>query len=166
MSGEIYDVNDYTDENLYEILNLTNPTDRELEAKILQMIKKYENMNTESSDNLVDFFEQIYEHFFQEEDDEENNIDEEEEINYDAETKEEKDPEPTLEPEEETKEEVQEKAEQAALDADWLYFKHYPWVYSSKTGSWYYLVTRNEGMIVWSQLSNKWQMISEAFGVN
>ena len=75
MSGEIYDVNDYTDENLYEILNLTNPTDRELEAKILQMIKKYENMNTESSDNLVDFFEQIYEHFFQEEDDEENNID-------------------------------------------------------------------------------------------
>ena len=61
MSGEIYDVNDYTDENLYEILNLTNPTDRELEAKILQMIKKYENMNTESSDNLVDFFEKIYE---------------------------------------------------------------------------------------------------------
>jgi hypothetical protein len=77
------------------------------------------------------------------------------------------DPEPeTAEPNEETKEEVQEKAEQTALDADWLYFKHYPWVYSSKTGSWYYLVPRNEGMIVWSQLSNKWQMISEAFGVN
>jgi len=83
-----------------------------------------------------------------------------------AETKEEKDPEPTLEPEEETKEEVQEKAEQAALDADWLYFKHYPWVYSSKTGSWYYLVPRNEGMIVWSQLSNQWQMMSDAFGMN
>ena len=64
------------------------------------------------------------------------------------------------EPEEETKEQVQEKAEQAALDADWLYFKHYPWVYSSKTGSWYYLVPRNEGMIVWSQLSNQWQMMS------
>jgi len=74
--------------------------------------------------------------------------------------------EPTPEPEEQTKEEVQEKAEQAALDADWLYFKHYPWVYSSKTGSWYYLVPRNEGMIVWSQLSNKWQMMSEAFGTN
>ena len=80
------------------------------------------------------------------------------EILYGA--KEEKDPEPTPEPEEETKEQVQEKAEQAALDADWLYFKHYPWVYSSKTGSWYYLVPRNEGMIVWSQLSNQWQMMS------
>ena len=86
------------------------------------------------------------------------------EILYGA--KEEKDPEPTPEPEEETKEQVQEKAEQAALDADWLYFKHYPWVYSSKTGSWYYLVPRNEGMIVWSQLSNQWQMMSDAFGMN
>jgi len=77
------------------------------------------------------------------------------------------DPEPeTAEPKEQTKEKVQEKAEQAALDADWLYFKHYPWVYSSKTGSWYYLVPRNEGMIVWSQLSNKWQMMSDAFGMN
>lgn len=109
MSGEIYDVNDYTDENLYEILNLTNPTDRELEAKILQMIKKYENMNTESSDNLVDFFEQIYDHFFQEEDNEENNIDdEEEEINYDAETKEEKD---------ELMQKLQERSQQKRLDA-------------------------------------------------
>jgi hypothetical protein len=108
MSGEIYDINDYTDENLYEILNLTNPTDRELEAKILQMIKKYENMNTESSDNLVDFFEQIYEHFFQEEDDEENNIDEEEEINYDVETKEEQD---------ELKRKLQERSQQKRLDA-------------------------------------------------
>jgi len=77
------------------------------------------------------------------------------------------DPKPeTAEPKEETKEEVQEKAEQAALDADWLYFKHYPWVYSSKTGSWYYFLPRNEGMVVWSQLSNKWQMMSDAFGIN
>ena len=77
------------------------------------------------------------------------------------------DPEPeTAKPKEQTKEKVQEKAEQAALDADWLYFKHYPWVYSSKTGSWYYIVPRNQGMIVWSQLSNKWQMMSEAFGTN
>ena len=108
MSGEIYDINDYTDENLYEILNLNNPTDRELEAKILQMIKKYENMNTESSDNLIDFFEQIYDHFFQEEDDEENNIDdEEEEISYDAETRED---------ENELKRKLQERSQQKRLD--------------------------------------------------
>ena len=113
MSTEIYDINDYTDENLYEILSLNNPTDRELEAKILQMIKKYENMNTDSSDNLVDFFEQIYNHFFQEEDDEENNIDddkeeEEEEINYNVETREE---------ENELKRKLQERSQQKRVDA-------------------------------------------------
>ena len=84
MSTKIYDINDYTEDDLYEILNLDNPTDRELEAKILSTIKKYKDMNTESSDNLVDFFEKIYSHFFIEEDEEE-----EEEINYEVETREE-----------------------------------------------------------------------------
>ena len=30
----MYDVNKYTDDELYNILDLINPTDRELEAKI------------------------------------------------------------------------------------------------------------------------------------
>jgi len=110
MSTKIYDINDYTDENLYEILNLNSPTDRELEAKILQMIKKYEVMNTESSDNLVDFFEKIYSHFFQEEEDDDDNTneDQEEEINYNVETREEED---------ELKRKLQERSQQNRLDA-------------------------------------------------
>ena len=38
MSKDIYNIQDYSDDELYDILNLTNPTDRELEAKILMMI--------------------------------------------------------------------------------------------------------------------------------
>jgi len=89
MSTKIYDINDYTEDDLYEILNLDNPSDRVLEAKILSTIKKYENMNTESSDNLVDFFEKIYSHFFNDDDEEEEEEEEEEEINYEVETREE-----------------------------------------------------------------------------
>jgi len=87
MSTKIYDINDYTDKDLYEILNLDNPSDRELEAKILSTIKKYETMNTESSDNLADFFEKIYRHFFN--DEEEDDEEDDEEINYEVETEEE-----------------------------------------------------------------------------
>ena len=38
---DIYNITSYSDQELYAILDLTNPTDRELEAKILHMIKSY-----------------------------------------------------------------------------------------------------------------------------
>jgi len=62
ISQELYNINEYNDEELYEILDLFNPTDRELEAKIIFFIKKYSNM--ENSSELVTFFEDIYNHFF------------------------------------------------------------------------------------------------------
>lgn len=62
---EIYDVNKYTDEELYNILDLINPSDRELEAKIHHMIRKYKNMQTDAGDKLVWFFNAIYERFFE-----------------------------------------------------------------------------------------------------
>uniref|UniRef100_A0A6C0JMT2 Uncharacterized protein n=1 Tax=viral metagenome TaxID=1070528 RepID=A0A6C0JMT2_9ZZZZ len=62
ISQELYNINEYTDEELYEILDLFNPTDRELEAKIIFFINKYSNM--ENSSALVTFFEQTYNHFF------------------------------------------------------------------------------------------------------
>tara|TARA_B110000967_G_scaffold130712_2_gene133546 strand:+ start:3692 stop:7567 length:3876 start_codon:yes stop_codon:yes gene_type:complete len=108
MSTKIYDINDYTEEDLYEILNLDNPTDRELEAKILSTIKKYENMNTESSENLVDFFEKIYSHFFNDDEDDDEEDDEEDEINYDLETREE---------EEELKRLLREKSQENRLES-------------------------------------------------
>lgn len=67
MSKDIYNIQDYSDQELYEILDLNNPTDRELEAKILMMIHKYEKSNAKSSKKLVHFFENIYSHFFEDE---------------------------------------------------------------------------------------------------
>ena len=63
---DIYKVSSYSDDELFAILDLTNPTDRELEAKILHMIWKYENFGNESGDRLVRFFKGIFDHFFDE----------------------------------------------------------------------------------------------------
>ena len=67
---DIYDVSKYSDKELYGLLDLNNPSDRELEAKIIFMIKKYNNMQNISGDKLAIFFTDIYNRFFdtQEED--------------------------------------------------------------------------------------------------
>jgi len=70
LQNDIYDVNKYTDEELYNILDLINPTDRELEAKVFFLIHKYENMQNQSGNELANFFKQIYNHFFETSDDE------------------------------------------------------------------------------------------------
>ena len=58
--NEMYDVNKYTDDELYNILDLINPSDRELEAKIIFLMRKYENMQNKSGDELAKFFKNIY----------------------------------------------------------------------------------------------------------
>lgn len=60
----MYDINKYTDQELYSILDLCNPSDRELEAKIIQMINKYIRIQTEDGKELAIFFNNIYERFF------------------------------------------------------------------------------------------------------
>ena len=65
----MYDVSSYSDKELLDVLDLTNPTDRELEAKIIFSINKYRNIQNESGDELVRFFEDIYSHFFETSDD-------------------------------------------------------------------------------------------------
>ena len=61
-----YDVSQYTDEELLTILDLNhNPTDRELEAKIIFNINKYKNIAGESGTQLATFFEDIYARFFE-----------------------------------------------------------------------------------------------------
>lgn len=64
MNNDIYDVSKYTDEQLYNILDINNPSDRELEAKIIHMINKYSIMQNESGYKLAIFFQNIYSHFF------------------------------------------------------------------------------------------------------
>lgn len=62
---DIYNVASYSDNELFAVLDLVNPTDRELEAKILHMIWKYENMGNKSGDRLARFFKEIFDHFFE-----------------------------------------------------------------------------------------------------
>jgi len=80
LQNDIYNVNKYTDEELYNILDLINPSDRELEAKIYFLIHKYENMQNQSGNELADFFKQIYNHFFETSEDEYEEFAEYEEI--------------------------------------------------------------------------------------
>jgi hypothetical protein len=61
---DIYDVSTYTDQELYDILDVNSPTDRELEAKLLFLIHKYDNLQNESGNQLVQFFNDIYKRFF------------------------------------------------------------------------------------------------------
>lgn len=67
--ANMYDVSTYTDNELYNILDLDSPTDRELEAKIIFLINKYKNMQNASGNQLAEFFENIYKRFFISEDD-------------------------------------------------------------------------------------------------
>ena len=62
MADDEYNINNYTDQECFDVLNLNNPSDRELEMKILQHMDKYED----KSKRLYHFFESMYDRFFQE----------------------------------------------------------------------------------------------------
>lgn len=74
-----YNIDSYSDAELFSILDLNNPSDKELEARILFLIHKYQNMQNNSGNELVDFFMKMYNHFFDGADDEDNHDDELEE---------------------------------------------------------------------------------------
>ena len=78
--ASMYDVSTYTDVELFNILDVDSPTDRELEAKIIFLINKYKNVQNASGDQLAEFFEKIYRRFFEAEEEEgmENFADEDE----------------------------------------------------------------------------------------
>jgi hypothetical protein len=69
-SEDIYNVNKYTDIELFQILDLINPSDRELEAKIIQLMNKYQSIKNDSGSQLYRFFNDIYNRFFENSDDE------------------------------------------------------------------------------------------------
>jgi hypothetical protein len=61
MPNSEYDISEYTDKDLYDILDLVNPSDRELEAKILMKIREYNISNGDGkNDGIIDFLNQIY----------------------------------------------------------------------------------------------------------
>lgn len=63
MADDEYNIDTYTDQECFDVLNLNNPSDRELEMKILQFMDKYEN----KSKRLYRFFESMYDRFFTDE---------------------------------------------------------------------------------------------------
>ena len=66
---DMYDVSSYTEEELINnILDLNNPTDRELEHKILSLYNRYQIVETEQGRQLAKFFKDIYDRFFDDED--------------------------------------------------------------------------------------------------
>ena len=67
------DISKYTDKQLYNILGLISPSDRELEAKIIQLIERYEN----GPENYHAFFIDMYNHFFEGSDNESDSVVEE-----------------------------------------------------------------------------------------
>ena len=68
---DLYDVSTYTDNELYGILELDNPSDRVLEAKILSMIDKYNRIGNDASNTMSQFFIDMYTRFFDVYEDEE-----------------------------------------------------------------------------------------------
>ena len=71
---DLYNIDKYKDEDLYNMLDMNNPTDRELEAKIVIMINKYSEMEGEDAKKLKSFFEQVYDRFFDDEEDDESRV--------------------------------------------------------------------------------------------
>ena len=63
---EIYKIENYTERELFEILDINNPTDRELETSILKNVRYYEKDRTENSKSarLWRFFNDMYKRFF------------------------------------------------------------------------------------------------------
>ena len=50
--SEIYDISNYSREDLYNILEVSSPTDSELEAKIIQLMQKYKNGSNKESEKM------------------------------------------------------------------------------------------------------------------
>jgi hypothetical protein len=69
MENQQYDVETYTDLELFQLMDLNNPTDRELEAKIYSLIDKYESSNNKLSIKMCKFFTDVFLHFFSSDDD-------------------------------------------------------------------------------------------------
>ena len=85
--NDIWDISIYTDEEIiHNLLNMSNPTDRELEIKIWSHIQQYKS-SQQTPDNLrwLNFYEQIYHRLFSFSEDERENFETHEEEDTDNE---------------------------------------------------------------------------------
>ena len=72
------DLEQYTDTDLFQLLDLNNPTDRELEAKLYSLIDKYQTIKNNVGQQMKNFYIGIFKHFFETEEEEEYNEEEKE----------------------------------------------------------------------------------------
>lgn len=70
---DLYDITQYSDQELYEMLDIDNPTDRELEAKILMNIEQY-NIDNPEAKKIKKFFEDVYDYFFEDDNGEDESV--------------------------------------------------------------------------------------------
>jgi hypothetical protein len=63
---DVYNVDNYTERELFEILDIINPTDKQLEVSIYKNMEKHKNNSP-----LHNFFKDMYNRFFDNDDDEE-----------------------------------------------------------------------------------------------
>ena len=64
----MYNINDFTDTELFQLMDLDSPSDRELEMKIHMLMDKYEVMENKMGKEMYLFFTNVYNHFFDNED--------------------------------------------------------------------------------------------------
>lgn len=62
---DLYNIEKYSEKELYQMLDLNNPTDRELEAKLLLTIEKYNEITDSEAKPIKVFFEDAYRYFFE-----------------------------------------------------------------------------------------------------
>lgn len=62
---DLYDIEKYSEDELFQMLDLNNPTDRELEAKLLYTIEKYDELKEDEAKKIKTFFEDAYAYFFE-----------------------------------------------------------------------------------------------------
>lgn len=62
---DLYDIEKYSEDELFQMLDLNNPTDRELEAKLLYTIEKYDELKEDEAIKIKTFFEDAYTYFFE-----------------------------------------------------------------------------------------------------
>jgi len=66
----MYNVSEYTDKELFQLMDLDSPSDRVLEMQIHILMNKYESMDNKMGKEMFAFFTDVYNHFFENEDQE------------------------------------------------------------------------------------------------
>ena len=63
----MYNIKDFTDKELFQLMDLDSPSDRVLEMQIHILMNKYESMDNKMGKEMFSFFTDVYNHFFENE---------------------------------------------------------------------------------------------------